>query len=345
MKKISFIIPVYNTQGYLQRCFDSFNDAKSEDIEVIIVNDGSTDKSEEVIKDYLIKDPTLFHYFKQENKGAAEARRRGIKEASGEFIAFLDSDDAINYDNFLFMYDVAKERKVKIVKGAFKIYHENIPFLSVNNKKSKIKEINFIKNKKNICVQTSVLTDKIIHNSLLCYFDSISRVNEDLECVPFIYYKARKMIEINKIVYYYYRRNTSSSIMGLDVSNVEAIKNTIYPLMNLKEKFVHESIYNIYKNEIDAIIIKHITQRITSVIFSLSIKNRKEVIKILVDILSVIVPKWWANKYYIANFKGFEINDFFVLTVSKMKIYKYNEVCDKTLNLLLEEYADKINCE
>ncbi len=92
MEKVSVIVPVYNTQKYLKRCFDSVINQSYKNIELIIVDDGSTDDSPIIIKDYCNKNKNVYS-IKQENSRQGAARNKGIKACTGEYILFLDSDD------------------------------------------------------------------------------------------------------------------------------------------------------------------------------------------------------------------------------------------------------------
>lgn len=102
---VSVIIPVYNASGTLKQCLDSVISQTLNDIEIIIVNDGSTDDSENIINDYLKDDRVI--YYKKENEGLAAARQDGIERARGEFIGFVDSDDWIEPDMYEKMYQAA----------------------------------------------------------------------------------------------------------------------------------------------------------------------------------------------------------------------------------------------
>ena len=93
--EISVIIPVYNAAEFLPRCLDSVLQQELQDIEIICINDGSTDNSEQVIKEYAGKDDRI-KLISRPNKGAAAARNAGIKAAEGKYIAFVDADDFLN---------------------------------------------------------------------------------------------------------------------------------------------------------------------------------------------------------------------------------------------------------
>lgn len=93
MVKVSIIVPVYNTSKYLSRCIDSIINQTLDDIEIIIINDGSTDESHKIIEKY--KDLRI-KYYKRKNFGIGSSRNFGISKSSGEYICFVDSDDYLN---------------------------------------------------------------------------------------------------------------------------------------------------------------------------------------------------------------------------------------------------------
>ena len=100
MPKISVIIPVYNTEKYIEKCLESLAGQTMQDFEVIIVNDGSTDNSKKVIKDYMKNSNLDIRYLEKENGGLASARNYGVEKALGKYISFLDSDDYLDKNLF-----------------------------------------------------------------------------------------------------------------------------------------------------------------------------------------------------------------------------------------------------
>lgn len=122
--KVSVIIPVYNTAPYLERCLDSAINQTLKDIEIICVNDGSTDNSLEILQKYAQKDKRIKVVNFKENKGVSAARNKGINLAKGEFIGFLDSDDFIDpgwYENLYNQsegYDFV--RGVRLIDGWYR---------------------------------------------------------------------------------------------------------------------------------------------------------------------------------------------------------------------------------
>lgn len=96
---ISIIVPVYNVEKYLQECLTSIKNQTYKDIEIIMVNDGSTDESEKICRSF-VKNDKRFILINQENQGVCEARNRGVQKSKGEYISFIDSDDTV-VDDFL----------------------------------------------------------------------------------------------------------------------------------------------------------------------------------------------------------------------------------------------------
>jgi len=139
MPKISVIIPVYNTEKYIRQCLDSVVNQTLTDIEIICVNDGSTDGSAQILEEYASKDSRI-KIIQQKNQGAGETRNKGIKIAQGEYIAFIDSDDFLEEDHFYEeLYNSAKSENADVAKGNYKDYPSNyIPnFINEEIKKDK----------------------------------------------------------------------------------------------------------------------------------------------------------------------------------------------------------------
>lgn len=95
MIRISIIVPIYNVEKQLERCMESLTKQNMQDIQIILVNDGSTDKSGEIAKKYVVEYPDNVIYLEKENGGLSDARNYGLLYATGEYISFIDSDDYI----------------------------------------------------------------------------------------------------------------------------------------------------------------------------------------------------------------------------------------------------------
>ena len=114
MVKISVIIPVYNVEKYLKECLDSVINQSFEDMEIICVNDGSSDSSPEILDEYQKTDSRI-KIITQENRGAAAARNIGLDNATGKYIYFMDGDDYLDLDALERLYEISNERNLDLL--------------------------------------------------------------------------------------------------------------------------------------------------------------------------------------------------------------------------------------
>ncbi len=203
MPKFSFIIPVYNTEKYLNRCLNSVQNQTLGEFEAIIIDDGSTDNSKQVIDNYL--QDNRFKYIYQINSGLSEARNTGIKQASGEYLLFLDSDDYVSLELCEILSKTVEEN-IDVVKFQCKYIYDN-------------REENVNDGIEFKDTGTSVLLKLIEIKSLLepawlyAYkrefwkennFKYIKNIyHEDFALTPYILSKAKNVKVINKNLYYY----------------------------------------------------------------------------------------------------------------------------------------------
>ena len=114
--KISVIIPVYNAEAYLYRCLAWITNQSLSELEIICVNDGSTDNSPNILNEFAKKDNRI-KIINQENNGASVARNNALKFAHGEFVGFVDADDTIEKDFYERLYNNAKKYGAEIACG------------------------------------------------------------------------------------------------------------------------------------------------------------------------------------------------------------------------------------
>ena len=179
MTKVSVIIPVYNVEKYLKECLDSIINQTLKDIEIICVDDGSTDNSLAILEELAKKDDR-FIILKQENKGAGIARNKGLEVAKGEYLSFLDSDDFFELNMLEELYNIAKNKNSDIAICNFDYYN------------NKTKE--FIKNKENVIPQN--LNEKDFDKELLNWFKEFA--HNKLFKKDFIFQNNLKFQEIKR---------------------------------------------------------------------------------------------------------------------------------------------------
>lgn len=123
-KKVSIIVPVYGVEEWLERCMESLVHQTLQDIEIIVVNDGSPDNSQEIIDRYVKEYPDLVQGHIKENGGLSDARNYGLQYATGEYIAFVDSDDYVDVTMYEKLYKKAIEEESDAVTCAYFIVNE-----------------------------------------------------------------------------------------------------------------------------------------------------------------------------------------------------------------------------
>ena len=136
--KVSVIVPVYNVEKFIDKCLNSLVNQTLKEIEIIVVNDGSSDNSQKIIDEYVKKYPNKIKSFIKENGGQGSARNMGMEKAVGEYISFVDSDDWLDLNTLEKMYNLAKKDKSDIVicdmvdhYSNYTIYHNCTKYNSV----------------------------------------------------------------------------------------------------------------------------------------------------------------------------------------------------------------------
>ena len=160
MTKISIIVPVYNVEKYISRCLDSLVNQTLNDIEIIVVNDGSIDNSQKVIDGYVKKYKNVKSYTK-ENGGQGSARNFGLTKSSGEYVGYVDSDDYVELDMYEKLYNKAKENDSDIV------ICDNYNVYEKKEKNLDIERIFFDDNKINAFFGKKAVWNKIYKKNLL----------------------------------------------------------------------------------------------------------------------------------------------------------------------------------
>ena len=239
--KVSVIIPVYNVEKYLEDCLDNVVGQTLQDIEIICINDGSTDNSLEVLQKYENEDARI-KIINKENGGLSSARNIGIKEAKGEYILFLDSDDMVSKGLCKNAYYLAKTYgDVDIIELRTDSFENGESFSFENNKfDEKPAVLNVIKDgeDKNPFITLGVSrfmiwnklwkTDFIKQNELWFKEDDLT-FNEDtfFDYMALPYAKRAISADYNKELVYAYRKNRSDSITGTTSLREEA-RNWVY---------------------------------------------------------------------------------------------------------------------
>ena len=122
-EKISVIVPVYNVEKYLEECLLSIINQSYKNLEIICVNDGSTDNCAKILEEFAIKDPRII-VLTQKNQGVSVARNNGMRASTGEYIGFVDPDDYISEDFYLELYSILKDHNADIAWAKINFVNE-----------------------------------------------------------------------------------------------------------------------------------------------------------------------------------------------------------------------------
>lgn len=320
--KVSVIIPVYNVEKYLRECLDSVVNQTLKEIEIICVDDGSTDSSLDILKEYATKD-NRFTIITQKNLHAGVARNRGIQLAKGEYVHFLDSDDWIEQDAYEKLYKILKDNKADLVK--FKAYSFNNqtgettsrPYLDIKwvDEKCFNTCLNIIEDTKNtIKLPDSPWSgfynlDFLKRNNI--YFDDFICAND----VGFFYrciINAEKIyLSSEKLVYY--RENMKNSLIAKRAENFNCQTALYKVVKNVSKNLPHQN-RQIVMDEIIQAVFNWYNKCLKE--YTLSIKTeqniKKEMKKFLKDI-----SKENLSKSNIKHYKN--INSRFIEEQRKMQ--------------------------
>lgn len=204
----SVIIPVFNTESYLDKCIHSVFESGLKDFEIIIINDGSTDHSEDVVRKYLVEYPNICHYYRQENKGVSSARNLGLKISNGNLIMFLDSDDYLIKDS-LINIDLIKNYEFCsfFQKNSHNTY-ETL-FLNKDNIIEYISKI--LLGEENYSAPWSKIYKKDIIDRNKIEFNEQLPIGEDMLFNIEYLCNCSSIIEVNKKIYHQNKRNDSAT--------------------------------------------------------------------------------------------------------------------------------------
>ena len=246
MPLVSIIIPIYNVQDYLKRCLNSVVSQTLNDIEIILIDDGSTDKGYDICKSYAEKDSRILVY-KKGNKGVASARNLGISVAKGEYIGFVDPDDYIDLDMFKFLYDTCIDHNVKVSCC--------LEYGKAFEKKSRTVGTNLIPSDKYFAQTMKdcsfALWNKLWHRSLFENFVFPEEVESGSDLFSYKLLLKCDLVADTHISKYHYtiRKNSLSRMLNIDnrMQRHETISRMICDLQNINPDLVEYGILLRYK--------------------------------------------------------------------------------------------------
>ncbi len=232
---ITIIVPIYQVEKYLKKCIDSILNQTYKNLEIILVDDGSTDNSPKICDDYKKKDNRI-KVIHKENGGLSDARNAGMKIATGKYIGFIDSDDYIKSDMYQVLYENIVKTNADISICDFLAIKENDSNYTMEERKQDINEYNTIEALR-LLIENKIRSyawNKLYKRELLAGIQfPKGKKMEDLAVMYKIFEKAEKIVNTNKTEYYYLQR--SSSILG----NIDMqLTNDLYGFVTERYQYI-----------------------------------------------------------------------------------------------------------
>ncbi len=295
--KVSIITPVYNVEKFLGKCIDSILAQTLKDIEIILIDDGSSDGSWSVIQEYAKKDNRVIA-IQQENAGAAVARNRGLEVAKGEYIGFVDSDDWVDADYFENLYNTGLKQDADIVCAYVETEVSNLArgsrfSVSVDqyNKSYNVRMKDAIRENKfslDFVIWLNIYRKSMLDRNNITFVPEL-RTGQDSVFNTHTSYYANKVITVEKPVYYHINRRDGSLMTGYNytidgiLSRALVFEETVR-FMNSVEDYNKE----MYKKRI---------YRVLNFIYSRIVKTPKLTRSDYVKIGEALIGTWSKAQY------------------------------------------------
>ncbi|MBR3460962.1 MAG: glycosyltransferase family 2 protein [Clostridia bacterium] len=261
---ISIILPVYNTERYLPETIDSILNQSYTDFELIAINDGSTDQSLSILKEYAEKDARV-RLIDKPNSGVSDTRNRGISVSKGDYLCFIDADDIIAKDYLELLYKTICGHNADMVVCGYKTFHGSISFTDQQSSQSSEKEIAASSDLLKMGLMTSscikmirkqIITDNNIE------FDCGMTFGEDLFFCWKCFYAAKSVWMIDNVLYGY-RQSPESSTGKYHPDIYVKYKKAFEDLKYFKDRIDSKQLSEDENNYIDL----YFTKRLPTFIF------------------------------------------------------------------------------
>ena len=261
-KLISIIVPVYNVEEYLNECLDNIQSQTYKNLEVILVNDGSTDGSKEICEKYCKRD-TRFRLINQTNQGQSVARNRGMQESTGEFLTFVDSDDVIKEDMLEQLMKQMTSENIDIVECWYTHNEQDLKLKTEENIgivfRGDTKEALVSLCRDNI-VRLNLVA-KLFRREVIINFPFLEGlIYEDVYSGIGILKQIRNMVKINYAGYYYRLRPGSTMNRKFNLKNLD-----LFTICDKVEKYYdddEEALSYIYRRLFNLVLMHVIDYRI-----------------------------------------------------------------------------------
>ena len=323
--KVSIILPVYNVEKYLSACLDSLLAQTLEEIEIVAVNDGSTDGSLQILQAYQSLNPEKLFIFSTENHGVSRARNYGFAHSHGEYVWFVDSDDFVEPDACRLLYEKATTDGNDLV--LFRYYNVDSEtgvrkeyIASCHNQNFRVADKPY-----ELPAISPYPWIKFIHRDLfngLCFPEGIRF--EDLPVAYLLAVKARSIGYVDQC-FYNYRKNVGF-LSRLTPSTLH-IRNAI---IFMKEEMEKLGLFEQYQTELDFIAVRHFFYRFWKLLTNYETDQKElklQLINELFDYMESNIPDW-ENNHYVRYSLPPHIGRLLCLYGSRQEMISFVEACN-----------------
>ena len=314
MPKVSVIVPFYNVEKYIEKCLNSLVNQTLEEIEIILVNDGSQDNSEKIAKEFQEKYADKIKYYEKSNGGLGDARNFGINYATGEYTAFLDSDDYVEPSMYEEMYEKAKQEDADMVECDFWWEYPNKIIEDIGPEYANQKEMLY---KSRVVAWNKLIKTEIYKNHPEARF-AVGLRYEDVEGFYKILPYIKKISYVRKCFIHYIQRQGS-------ISNTQNKRNEeIFTVLdNVIDYYKKNNLYDEFQEEIEYIYARYLLCSSFLRIVKIKDKNiKQELLNKTWKSLNTKFPNWKMNT--ILN-KNKNMKNLYIRSVNQytFKIYSY----------------------
>ena len=290
--KVSLIVPVYNVEAYLEECLQSLVNQTLQQIEIIVVNDGSPDNSQGIIDRFTEAYPAKVRSFRKENGGLSDARNFGIQRAQGEYIGFVDSDDSVNPDFCELLYQKAVQENADVVCCGYATTHDIKIVKKYYDSSAFGKSV--ISSPQLLVYANSIACNKFYRLEFwqqngFCF--PVGQWFEDSALIYNVMLAANKVSFVNQPLYYYRQTRNDAITRRFDPRIFDAIKST----QSIVDYYTEHGAFEACKDTLELLCIRHLTARLKLLPGCGNIPMARKYVREIFSFLNRYFPNWRSN--------------------------------------------------
>ncbi len=326
MVDISVIVPAYNVEKYISSCLNSLLNQTKKEIEIIVIDDGSTDNTLNILNEYKKNNPSKIHVVSQENQGLSITRNNGIKLSTGKYILFVDGDDEIDINLLKNLWDKLEEFPYDVIAFNVEVIYPNEKIIVNPGITSDIKNFNLDSKKKFLTDMYCMACNKMYKKDLFKNENLLFTPNTWFEDVLLMHKLVPNLTSLGYLDfpgYKYYQRENSITYTYSD-----KLKDINFVLEKILEYYKKNDLYSIYKSELEYIYVRYMFATYIKRIAKTKNKQKfNDGILYSLNCVNKTFPNYKKNIYinksglknlYLKNFNNFLAKIIYYLEKNKM---------------------------